>query len=326
MPANLTPQYLDAEERYKKAATPEEKQQALEDMYALLPKHKGTEKLQAELKKKLSQLKKDAEGKKGPQRHDPTAIPREGAARVVLVGPPNAGKSALLKAMSKACPEVAPYAFTTRQPEQGMAPWEDVHFQLVDLPAVSREYMETWVPALIRTADLALLVVDPSRPEVLDDIGEVEEILRESKIYLEVPAPGLLRGEMHIPALLVVNKADLPGVVEGADVVRDLFGDRYEILVVSAEGGEGLAELGGRIFRKLGLVRVYTKIPGKPFVKERPYTLRHGETLDELCALVHKDFAEKLAFARIWSEHKFDGQRVNRDHVMEDGDVVELHL
>ncbi|MBP7864807.1 MAG: 50S ribosome-binding GTPase [Acidobacteria bacterium] len=325
MPANLTPQYLDAEEQYKRAATAEEKRAALEEMYALLPKHKGTEKLQAEIKKKLSQLKKDQESAKGPQRHDPTAIPREGAGRVVLVGPPNAGKSALLRALSSAEPEVAPYAFTTRLPEQGMAPWEDIQVQVLDLPAVSREFMENWVPAVIRTGDLALLVADPSSPGVLEEIEEVETILREHKVWLSRCDGELPRGGIVVRALLVVNKIDLAGP-ESAQVVGEFFGDRYPVLAVSAEGGDGVGELRAAIVRELNIVRVYTKIPGKPFVKEKPYALRRGSDLMDLCAMVHKDFSEKLSFARIWGTHKYEGQRVNRDYVLEDGDVVELHL
>ena len=224
MPANLTPQYLDAEQRYKSAATPAEKLAALEEMFALIPKHKGTEKLQAEIKKKISQARKELQQKKGPKRLDPSNIPREGAGRLVLVGPPNGGKSALLKATTNAEPEVAPYAFTTREPEQGMVEWEDVQLQLIDLPALSRQHMEPWVMNLVRSADLLLLVVDPSDPAVLEELEESEAILLEHKVYLRPPEEELPRGGEILPALVILNKLDLPGAGgqrrRGAGILR----------------------------------------------------------------------------------------------------------
>ncbi|HOT00397.1 MAG TPA: 50S ribosome-binding GTPase [Acidobacteriota bacterium] len=325
MPANLTPQYLDAEQRFKQATTPAERLSALEDMWATLPKHKGTEKLQAEIKKKLSLARKEQQTKKGPKRLDPSNIPREGAGRVVLTGPPNGGKSALLKALTRAEPEVAPYAFTTREPQQGMLEWQDIQFQLIDLPALSRQFMEPWVMNVIRSADLLLMAVDQSSAGVLEEIEDVAAFLAEQKVFLQAPAGELPRGGVVMPSLLLLNKMDLAGAGDNAAVVEELFGGRFAVRRVSAETGEGLEPLKDEIFTRLGIIRVYTKQPGKPPDQGRPYVLKIGSTVLDLCQMVHHDFVEHLAFARVWGKHTFEGQRINRDHVLTDGDVIELH-
>jgi ribosome-interacting GTPase 1 len=324
VPANLTPQYLDAEQRYKSAVTPADKLKALEEMYALLPKHKGTEKLQAEIKKKISQARKEQQ-KKGPKRLDPSNIPREGAGRLVLVGPPNSGKSALLRASTNAEPEVASWAFTTREPEQGMVEWEDVQLQLIDLPALSRQHMEPWLMNVVRSADLLLLVVDPSDPGVLEELEDSEAILAENKVFLHPPEDELPRGSVWIHALVVLNKLDLPGAGDNAAAVQEFFGDRYEYFAVSAESGQGIEALKEYLFRRLERVRVYTKQPGKPPEMGRPYVLKAGSTVLDLCAMVHHDFVEGLKFARVWGHATFEGQRVNRDYPLADGDIIELH-
>ncbi len=326
MPANLTPMYLEAEQRFKRATTPEDRLAALEDMMALIPKHKGTEKLQADIKRKLSQTRKELQkGGKAARRADPSSIPREGAGRIVLVGSPNAGKSALLKALSHAEPEVAPWEFTTREPEQGMVPWEDIQFQMIDIPAISRQFMDYWVMNIVRSADLLLFLVDHAKPGALEDVEEVTAILAEHKVFVDEIESELPRGGVVVPTLLLVAKMDLPNGEENAEVLEEFYGDRFEILRVSAEQGTGLETLKKTLFDRLGILRVYTKQPGKPADMGRPYVLSAGETVEDLCNMVHKDFTEGLKFARVWGRHVFDGQRVNRDYCLEDGDVVELH-
>lgn len=325
MPANLTPQYHEAEARFRRATEPQEKLAALEDMSALIPKHKGTEKMVADIRKKISQVRQELQQKKGPKRQDPSSIPQEGAGRVVLAGPPNGGKSSLLKALTNAEPEIGPWPFTTREPAQGMAPWEDIQFQLIDLPALSREHMEPWVMNLVRSAGLLLLVVDHTSPGVLEEIGETEAILAGYKVFVRPPAGEAERGGLVVSTLLLLNKIDLPGGEDNAGVVREFYGDRFEILPVAAETGAGLETLRRLFFERLNIVRVYTKLPGKPAEMDRPYVLPQGSTLLDLCRMVHQDFAEHLNFARVWGAHTFDGQRVNRDYVLADRDVVELH-
>src|SRR4051794_36751503 len=170
MPANLPPQYLKAEEEYRRATSPGDRLEALRELFRLLPKHKGTEKLQSDLKTKISRARDEIEGakaggKKGGGSH---RVPRDGAGQVVLVGAANVGKSALLAALTNARPEIAPYPFTTRAPYPGMVHWLDVRYQLVDLPAVTADFFESWVPGLIRSADAALFVVDLGDDDVID--------------------------------------------------------------------------------------------------------------------------------------------------------------
>jgi len=142
MPANLTPDYLAAERDYKQAATPAERIAALERMLATVPKHKGTEKIQADLKRRLSQARKEST-KKGAAHSVPFyLVEKEGAGQVVLLGPPNAGKSQLVAALTHAHPEVADYPFTTRLPTPGMMSYQNVQIQLIDLPPLSEEFME----------------------------------------------------------------------------------------------------------------------------------------------------------------------------------------
>jgi hypothetical protein len=329
MPANLSPEYLAAEQRFKAARTPPEKLEALEEMLATIPKHKGTEKMQADLKRRLSKLRSEAQKKGGAIRALPFYhIEKEGAGQVTLVGPPNTGKSLLLRRLTKAEPEVADYPFTTRFPLPGMMQFEDIQFQLIDLPPVAEEYMESWVPTLVRQADGAALVVDLAADDLLEEVENTRALLEKNKIELGRPqgqtalAPGLVVKR----ALLVGNKIDLPGAQENLAALRDLLGDRFAMLAVSAETGEGLDRFRRAIFDLLEVLRVYTKIPGKKFERTMPYVLKRGSTALDAAEHVHKDFASQLKFARVWGHGKFEGQMVQRDYALVDGDIIEFHI
>jgi ribosome-interacting GTPase 1 len=326
MPANLTPAYKAAEAQFRGAVTREEKIAALEEMLRIIPKHKGTDKLQADLRSRLSKLRREPT-KKGPTRGQSHRIPHEGAGQVALVGPPNAGKSSLVAALTHAKPDIAPYPMTTRDAVPGMMPYEDVVFQLVDLPPLCDEYVAPWVFDLIRAAHLAWLVVSIERPLVGLDI--VRELLRQKAIELvpagahpaEAPRPGW----MHKPTLLVVTGMDRDGAAGDLDVLEELLDTPWPIVPVSAVAGTHLEDLGTRTYAALDIIRVYTKQPKEEPDHERPFTLPRGSTVHDLARTIHQDIAEGLKFARVWGPSAFDGQSVHEAHVLEEGDVVEIH-
>ena len=329
MAANLTPQYLDAEAEYKKAKTAEDRLACLRKMFALMPKHKATEKLQAELKSKIKNASEEVETARH-KKHGGVSykIPRQGAGQVVLVGPPNCGKSRLLTRLTRATPEVAPYPCTTHQPTAGMMDWEDARVQLVDLPPITADVMEGWVSSMVRAADAALLVVD-----LADDDGPFAadaalEKLASTKTVLVGGLPAVVEdfSVEYIRTMLAANKADADGANDRLEIVREMFGQRFPIHVISAEHGSGLEELRSAVYRFLNVIRVYSKQPGKPPDKSAPFTCPAGSTVADFAVLVHRDFAEKLKSARIWGTGVFDGQAVGREHALCDKDVVELHV
>jgi ribosome-interacting GTPase 1 len=329
MPANLTPDYKAAEQRFRQATSHEEKLEGLRDMIALLPKHKGTEKLLADLRKKLSKLEEEREhaAKSGGHRAEPGHVRREGAGQWVLLGPPNAGKSALLKALTHAHPQVADYPFTTRAPLPGMMAFEDVQVQLVDTPAVAPGHTEPYLVNLAHHADGVLLVLDVTADDVEPAARALFELLERARIWpaaRPLPAdasPLLARRPVHV----LGNKADLDDGTF-AELAREAVGRDLPFHAVSAERGDGLTPLREVLFRELHRVRVYSKEPGHPPDRGRPFVLPEGATVHDLARAVHAELAERLKFARLWGSHaRFDGQQVDRHHVLGDGDVVELH-
>ena len=325
MPANLTPDYLSAEQRFKSAKTTEEKVAAIEEMMATIPRHKGTEKMQADLKRRLSKLRAE-------QARRPTSrigiihrVEKEGAGQVVLVGPPNSGKSQLVRQLTHATPEVADYPFTTRAPLPGMMRFEDTQVQLVDLPPVHPDFPESWLYQIIRNADAALLVVDLSDPDLLEDLETTLGQVANAKVKLDSGELPDVPGWLKKPTLLVANKIDASAATDDWAILRELYGDRFEMLAVSADTDEGLETLRRQAFELLGVIRIYTKAPGKKLERTAPYILKCGSSLIDLAAHVHHDFLAQLKYARLWRAGRFDGQMVNRDHLLEDKDVVELH-
>jgi len=312
MPANLTPDYLAAERASKAAETQQEKIAALEEMLATLPKHKGTEKLQADIRHRLSQARKESQ-KKGAGHSAPAyLVKREGAGQIALVGPPNAGKSQLVCALTHAKPDVADYPYTTRMPAPGMMAFEDVQIQLVDLPPVGREFREPWMPQALRILQMSALVVDVNDPDVL---GEIEFVRAELDSW-RVPRPRLLVG----------NKLDLSGA-ENFAALRELCGEGLACVGVSAVDGTGLDAFRAAAFRALDVVRFYSKPPGKPADLAVPYTIQRGDTVQDAAAKVHRDFAEHLKYARLFRKsHDHDGLMVERTHLVEDQDILEFHV
>lgn len=339
MPANLSPEYKLAEAAYRKAREPKLRLDHLREMLRVIPKHKGTEHLQADIKARIKDLTGELEhGPKGGGRTGPALVVRpEGAAQIALLGPPNAGKSLLHARLTGSHAHDAPYPFTTQFPEPGMMLHDDVHFQLIDLPAVSPEHPVPWLASALQMADAALLVIDLSESSCVEQLQCVHAVLRERRVSLSGRWPATDGGAgipladddpfaLQLPTLLVANKIDR---IADADaelgVFRELAAVVYPALSISAATGRGLAEIGPWLFRNLGIVRVYTKLPGKPADRQRPFTLRRGQTVRDVARLVHKDLERTLRFARVTGHSGFGGQQVGPEHVLADGDVVELH-
>jgi uncharacterized protein len=335
MAANLTPQYLQAEAEYKKAQTAEDRLACLKKMYSLLPKHKATEKLQADLKTKISDAKDEIDReRKSPKKTGVSyRIPRQGTGQYVILGGPNVGKSRLLTRLTRAAPEVAPYPFTTHEPHAGMMPWEDVQVQLIDTPPITADYLEGYLPGMVQAADAALLLIDLGDDDgafvaetVIDRLAKSKTILVGEPKQSSTDETADISASPGTKTMLVANKIDLPGAADRLEIIRELFGPRFPIQVISAEHGTGLEDLRNAIYHFLNVIRVYTKQPGKPPDLSSPFTCPAGSTLVEMAALVHRDFAEGLKSARIWGTGVYDGQSVKRDHLLHDKDVVELHL
>ncbi len=330
MTANLTPQYHDAEERFKNGASHEERLAALREMIALLPKHKGTEKLYADLKKRLAKLEAEVEHvAHSGRRADPGHVRREGAGQWVLLGEPNAGKSSLLAALTHAHPEIGDYPFTTRVPQPGMMAFEDVQVQLVDTPAVAAGHTEPYLPNLAHDADGVLLVLDVTADDGEPAARQLLELLAKARVWprsrpLPSDAPPFL---VHRPVLVLGNKCDLDDD-EGmfATLAKEAIGSDLPYFAVSALTGAGLDALRPVLFAELRRIRVYPKEPGKKPDLTSPFVLPTGATVHDLAERVHKDVAVALRFARVWGHAKFDGQQVDRHHVLSDRDVIELHM
>ncbi len=330
MAVNLPPHYHDAEARYQKGRTPEEKLVALREMWVILPKHKASEKVQALLKTKISELTDQVEQEKnGPKKAAPGTfkITPQGAGQVVFLGPPNAGKSRLLSKLTKATPTVAPYPFTTREPIPGMMDYEDVRVQLIDLPPITADAYEPFITDVTRAADAAVLFLDLS-----DDDGPAATVatLKRLKQARRVLISGRPNDDdptiYQLNMLLVANKCDDEAADIRLEIAKETLGTHFPILTVSCETGEGLEALRKAIFELLGVMRVYTKQPGKPPDMSSPFTCPHGSTVSEFAGYVHNDFEDGVKTARVWGSAAFDGQTVGRDHVLKNGDVVELHL
>lgn len=329
MPANLTTQYKDAEQRFRQATDHDAKREALREMLALLPKHKGTEKLHADLKKRLAKLEEEAghAARGGGHRADPGHVRREGAGQWILVGPPNAGKSSLLAALTHAHPEIGEYPFTTRAPLPGMAAFEDVQVQLVDTPPVAAGHTEPYLPNLVQGADGVIVVLDPTADDVAQTFAAVLEVLSRGHVWPRgrAPPPGASPLLVARPVLVVATRRDLDDDGTFAGLARDAAGADLPFFAVSATRGDGLDALRPELFRALGRIRVYTKEPGKKPDLGKPFVLPAGATVHDLAALVHHDVAAHLKFARIWGHARFEGQQVDRHHLLADRDVVELH-
>jgi len=315
MPANLPPQYFDAEKRFREAKTPADKIDALEDMLAIMPKHKGTDHLKAELRSRIAKITQMA-GKKLATQRASMMIEKEGAAQVVVVGMPNSGKSQLVATVTNASPTVADYPFTTHQATPGMMEFKNIKIQLIDTPPITEQAMEWWLPHIIRRADGILIMVDLSDAP----LDRLEIILTELESkQVQIWGNGA-------KTLIVGNKIDLENARQNYQALLNKYGEQLPLIAISARNGTGLEELKHKTYQVLNIIRVYTKTPGQKPDLTDPIILDRGSTLEDAAAAVHKDFAAQLKYARIWGSGKHDGIMAKRNHVLEDGDIIELHM
>ena len=331
MPANLPPEYIEAELRFRAAKSPEEKLAILRELMSLVPKHKGTEKLRVELKRKWTKLQEEAQQQqkkqKGGRGFAYDHIEREGAGQIALVGLPNCGKSSLLAAVTNAKPDIAEYPFSTFRPTVGMMPFEDIQLQLIDLPPLS-EFTEPWVYSLIRQCDLVALLVDLSSETPGEDLLTALDWLEKARIRLvghTMQSPSVEGAGTVKRALIIGTKSDTDKAAQHLQELRSVADSQFQVIGVSTLSAEGLGELGKALFAGLNVVRVYTKKPGQPFTKELPYVLPEGSTVTDVARAIHKDLAERFAYARVWGSAEFPGQRVERHYIVRDGDILEFH-
>jgi ribosome-interacting GTPase 1 len=328
MPANLTPQYLEAETTFKQAKTVPEKIQALEIMMAVIPKHKGTEKIRGQLKSRMAKLKEELQRRPTLGRAEQAYnIKKEGAAQVVLLGLPNSGKSSLFSQVTHAFSEVAEYPFTTQKPIPGMMKFENIQIQLVDIPPIQLNHTEPGLSNLIRNTDALLLIVDLTEDPVFQ-MEILQEELKQMKIEVvgKGPIPSLEGGWVSQKTLLLGNKCDVSNAMEGYRIFETRFKDIFPILPISAKEGMNCEELKKEVYQLLDIIRIYTKAPGEEPDLTEPVVLKKGSTVGDVALSIHKDFFATLRYAKIWGSVKFGGQMVKRDHQINEGDVIELHI
>jgi len=326
MPANLPPQYFEAEKRLRLAKSPEEKIVVLEEMLAIMPKHKGTDHLRAELRTRIAKLNQLAAKKSGAHRAS-MAIEKEGAAQVAIIGPPNVGKSQLVASITNASPTIAEYPFTTHGATPGMMEFENIQIQLIDTPPLTPQSIEWWLRHMLIRADALLVVVDLSDAplsqleDIIVQLGEMRIGLGKRKTEVE---PEFVLYQKK--GLIIGNKLDLDNTRQNYVALENKYKDQLPLIAISAKEGVGLEELRHEIYQMLNIIRVYTKAPGQKPDFTEPIVLERGSTLENAATEVHKDFAQKLRYARIWGSGKHNGVMAKRDHVLQDGDVIELHL
>ena len=327
MPTNLPAEYYNAQERFQSATTTIDKITYLEEMMSTIPKHKGTDHIRADFRKKLSKLKNASSSSKGSKRQASAYhIDKEGAGQIVVIGPPNVGKSTLLNAVTNAAPEVSPAPFTTWEPTPGMMLIDNFQVQLIDTPPLSQDYIDPEFLNLLRRADLVLVMID-LQANPIEQLHEVFDLLIERRI-----APQHLQGQLetedfvlYVPCMVVVNKHDGEEAAEYYQIFQELLDIDCPLLPISAETGYNIDKMKEKIFNHLGITRIYSQAPGAKVNYSAPFVVYEGCTVEEFAGKIHKDFLDALKTARVWGKSvDFEGQMVSRDHVLQDGDVVEL--
>jgi ribosome-interacting GTPase 1 len=328
MPTNLPPDYFEIEKRYRAAQSDREKIELIEEMLSVVPKHKGTDHLRADLRRRLSKLKSRPQSKKGASKRESAFhVDKEGAGQVMVVGPANVGKSTLVAALTHATPEVSAAPYTTWQPVPGMMHFEDIQIQLVDTPSLNPDFIEPALMDLIRRADLILALVDLQTfpiQQLEDTIALLEQnriVPRRWQNQYDDP-----RRIVFVPLQVLANKNDDERSDGDFQVLCELLEENWPLLSISATTGRNLERLRTLVYERLEIMRIYSKPPGQPPDLSAPFVMHQGGTIHDLAGAVHQDFARKLKSARVWGTGVYDGQMVGRDHILHDGDIVELRI
>jgi uncharacterized protein len=318
MPANLPTIYHKIEARLKFADTSEEKISILREMLAVMPKHKGTDGLRAELNSKIAKLKKEAKKKPQARRLDLTHVPKMGIAQVVLMGPPNSGKSSFLAKLTNATPEIASYPFTTQKPDVGMIEFENVQIQLVDTPPLYENFHPPWLLALGRSSDVIIGMINGSKANTEKELDSFLKRLETGSIFLESKDYYKNDELMKKNGFIVVSNAKKRDL----SLLRKEYGDRlnFYAFVLNSE----LDELKKNIYDFLSLIRIYTKAPGKEADFSEPVVLRIGATVEDAAYNIHKDFADKMKYTKLWRGSN-NPRQVGPEEILMEGDVVEFH-
>ena len=341
MPANLPPEYYKLKHQLEVARTDNERLPLLEEMLRITPKHKGTDKVRVDLLRRITKLKK-GEAKKQAKKGHSYHVPKHGAGQIALIGAPNVGKSQIVASFTNAKPAVSPVPYTTSEPAIGMLDYENIQFQLVDTPPITVDFVQPWVFDIVRNADLLLLVLSLASDELLDQIESARSTLIEANILIvgqihpsqqdveetsnnDVDNVDFLTAKFTKRAVIVANQMDNQDASDRLEILREFFTDDFAICPLSAITGEGIDELRIAIYEQMEILRIYTKSPGKPVDPRDPIVLSINGTVIEAAMLLHKDFAEKFKYARIWGDNWHDGQTVSRGDIVYDGDVLEFH-
>jgi ribosome-interacting GTPase 1 len=326
MPANLPPEYYSAEIRFKEASTPREKVTALEALISTVPKHKGTDKLRADLRRRLSRLREETAKKKKSGKGDLYTVEKQGASQAALIGFSNAGKSSLLGAVTNARPVIADYPMSTVMPLTGMMPFEDIQFQIVDLPPVGSESTDGWCSSIIRNANILMMVIDLSEePETQADLL-LDQLASWNIPLVTLNSPeGEKSDPGNKPLIIAANKSDLPEAGGKMNELHRIYGADFPVAKISSLLKTGLDELRKTVFDNSRIIRVYAKQPGKKPDMDTPFILPGGSHVLALAEIIHKDFFTNFQYACIWGSTRFDGQRVQKDYILRDRDIVEYH-
>src|SRR3989344_21449 len=316
MPVNPGYEYLLAEWEYNKAQTLQEKLRAAEKMMATVPKHKSSENLVQNIQQRITRLKTQLEKEKAQAKGKgkQIAVKKEGAAQIAIVGVTNSGKSSFLAKITNAKPIISGYEFTTGKPEVGILDYEGLKLQLVEIPAITENFMaRSKGPAhmgIIRNADLVILLLREN-PE-----KEFNLLIKE-----------LDRGSVKLNSAKF--KSDVVIFTNGIIIIngdKKFKANNFDLINFNVKKENDVNKIRNLIWKNLNIIHVFTKTPGKK--KEfPPISLKKGSKVLDLAENVHKDFVKRFRFARIWGKSAIhQAQQVGLNHLLQDGDVVELHL